>query len=65
MEIYENLDLQDLDGETWKTIEDFPDYSVSNFGRVKRSITDKCNRKLKILKQYFDKCGYLRVVLYK
>ncbi len=65
IKIYENLDIHDLDGETWKVIENFSDYQISNFGRVKRSIKDKCNRKLKILKQYFDRCGYLRVSLYK
>jgi hypothetical protein len=36
VEIYKNLDVNDLDGEVWKVIEDFPDYSVSNLGRVKR-----------------------------
>jgi predicted XRE-type DNA-binding protein len=35
MNIFENLDLKDLDGEIWKVIEYFPDYSVSNLGRVK------------------------------
>jgi predicted XRE-type DNA-binding protein len=33
--VYENLDINNLDGEVWKVIEEFPDYSVSNFGRVK------------------------------
>jgi hypothetical protein len=35
IKIFENLDLQDFDGEIWKVIKDFPDYSVSNLGRVK------------------------------
>ncbi len=35
IEIFNNLNLKDLDGETWKIIKDFPDYKVSNFGRVK------------------------------
>ncbi len=61
--IYENLDLQDLDGEVWKVIEDFPDYTVSNLGRIKRIIPDKYNRKLKVLKQWNHKKGYLTVEL--
>ncbi len=64
MEIYKNLLLEDLDGEIWKTIEDFPDYSVSNIGRIKRIIPDKWNHKLKVLKQ--DKRnGYFYVILCK
>jgi len=34
MEIYENLDLNDLNGEEWKYIEEFEDYQISKFGRV-------------------------------
>jgi len=36
LEIHENLDLEDLDGEIWKEIEGYSgDYFVSNLGRVK------------------------------
>jgi len=36
MEICENLDLNDLDREIWKEIEEYDeDYFVSNLGRVK------------------------------
>lgn len=64
MEIYKNLNLQDLDEEIWKVIEDFSDYSISNIGRVKRIIPDKWNHKLKVLKQ--DKRnGYFYVILCK
>ncbi len=52
MKIYENLDINDLENEIWKDIEEYPDYMVSNFGRVKRIIFDKFNRRLKVLKQY-------------
>jgi len=62
IKIYENLNLQDLDGEVWKVIKDFSDYQVSNIGRVKRVVPDKYNRKLRILKQW--KCkNYLAVEL--
>jgi len=35
IEIFNNLNLKDLDGEIWKIIKDFPYYKISNFGRVK------------------------------
>jgi len=35
MEIYENLDLNDLKNEIWKVIEEFEDYCISDYGRVK------------------------------
>lgn len=43
--------------EIWKTIPDFPDYSVSNEGRVKNKKTER------ILKSCFYKTGYLYVCL--
>ncbi|MFH1482480.1 MAG: NUMOD4 domain-containing protein [Patescibacteria group bacterium] len=49
IEIWENLDLQDLDGEIWKVIEDFPDYMISNLGRVK-SFKKWCGINKRILK---------------
>jgi len=48
MESWKNLNLKNLDGEIWKIIKDFPDYMVSNFGRVK---SFKIYKEGKILKQ--------------
>lgn len=60
MKIFKNLDLKDLESEIWKTIEDFPDYQVSNLGRVKSLKF----RKERVLKQ--QKRGkYLFVILCK
>jgi len=50
MKIYENLDINDLENEIWKTIDGYPDYSVSNLGRVKSLKFGK----EKILKQIKD-----------
>jgi len=61
MEIYENLDLNDLDGEIWKSIKNFEDYQISNLGRVK---SFKCGKE-RILKQNKNKHGYLYVSLSK
>lgn len=44
--------IPDLEGEVWKQIPDFPNYSVSNEGRVKNV---KFNR---LISQHFDKDGY-------
>lgn len=49
MKIYENLDINNLNGEIWKVIKDFPDYQISNYGRVKSFKYNKINGK--ILKQ--------------
>ncbi len=35
IKIFENLDINNLENEVWKVITDFPDYSVSNLGRIK------------------------------
>lgn len=35
MPYWKNLSLIDIPGEIWKTIEEFPDYRISQFGRVK------------------------------
>jgi hypothetical protein len=53
--------------EIWKSIKDFPDYSVSNLGKVKRikSCTASRARVGKILKPGLDGDGYLLVVLWK
>jgi predicted XRE-type DNA-binding protein len=61
MKIYKNLNLQDLNGEIWKVIENFPDYQVSSYGRVKSL---KCRKEL-IIKQHIDSKGYLRTSIYK
>jgi hypothetical protein len=63
MKIYENLNLQDLNGEIWKAIEEFPDYSVSNYGRIKSFKQDKINGK--IMKQYKDEDNYFKINLFK
>jgi len=60
MKIFKNLDLQDLDGEIWKVIKDFPDYSVSNLGRVKSFKYDKINGKIR-KQQKSDKHLFLRL----
>jgi len=48
--------------EIWKTIENFPDYMVSDQGRVK---SFKRYKSGKLLKQWKTKNGYWFVVLYK
>ena len=50
--------------EIWKIIEEYPDYMVSNMGRVK-SLNYNRTGKEKIMKGSQDKDGYLKVVLYK
>jgi len=65
MEIYENLDLENIDGEIWKEIEGFDgDYQVSNLGRVK-SFKKYHGTDVRILIQNEDGGGYLFVNLYK
>lgn len=62
MKIYENLDINDLDGEIWKVIQDFPDYCVSNLGRIKSF--KKCRGiNQKILKLCKNKIEYLFIRL--
>ena len=58
--------------EIWKTIEGYPNYQVSNKGRIKsieRKVKSRYGsiytRKEKILKPQKDKDGYLMVNLYK
>lgn len=66
---YENLDIQDLDGEIWKMDVEFPDkYAVSNLGRIKsldreyvRSDGHIYQFKGRIRKQYFDKRHYFSI----
>lgn len=43
-------DVINMDGEKWIKIKDFPDYSVSNYGRVIRTISRFGNSRIGILK---------------
>lgn len=45
--------------EEWVIIKDFPEYSVSNIGKVKRNITGK------ILKSFVNNRGYEQLTLYR
>jgi hypothetical protein len=60
MKLWENVNDPILENEIWKTIEDFPEYQVSNIGRVK---SFKCHKEM-ILKQSKNS-GYLFVNLCK
>lgn len=77
LKIYENLSLEDMEGEIWKDVVGYEGiYQVSNLGRIK-SLDKRVNvsgflkypttkiRKGKILRQSKDKDGYLKVVLFK
>lgn len=50
--------------EIWKVVEDYPDYMISDFGRVKK-LNYRKSGKDKILKPLKDRYGYLTVNLYK
>jgi hypothetical protein len=64
MKIFENLDINDLDGEIWKDILDYEgDYQVSSIGRIKSFKYDKINGKIR--KQYKDNDNYLTINLSK
>ncbi len=68
MKIYENLDLQDLENEIWKIIENYPDYKISNLGRIKsfKKWHGTNERILKQCKNDIDiESGYFQVNLYK
>jgi hypothetical protein len=54
-----------LPTEVWKVIQEFPDYAVSNLGRVKRTTWDRSNRPPKILKGEPNHAGYTMVALYR
>jgi hypothetical protein len=51
--------------EKWLTIDGFPDYSVSNLGRVRRDFSGRRLDAGEILSQSPNKHGYLRVELWK
>jgi hypothetical protein len=64
MNYYDNLDLNDLDGEIWKDILDYEGlYQISNLGRIK-SLKNNCGINKRILKQSKND-GYFRICLYK
>jgi hypothetical protein len=60
MAIHENLDVRDIPGESWKEFKETnrAKYYVSNLGRIKSVSKNKLNEK--ILKQQFNKHGYLQ-----
>jgi hypothetical protein len=60
--------------EVWKDIEDYPNYQISNFGRVKSKerITNvgiknvkEIKREERILKLFHNKKGYAQTILYR
>ena len=48
-----------FDSETWVAIDDYPNYQISNFARVRNTTTGR------ILKTTKDSGGYLMVILHK
>lgn len=52
MEVYKNKSVENIKGGVWKIIEKFPNYSVSNFGRIKSL------KKNKIISQRLNRDGY-------
>jgi len=69
---WKNLSLIDISGEIWKTIEEFPNYRISQYGRVKSlsrwiKIGQGRNKKLPeiILKSSAPVGHYVMVGLYK
>lgn len=65
-EIYKNLDLNNLEGEEWRDVVGYEGkYQVSSYGRVKSLIDEYGHYREKIMKQCFNKFGYLRVGIRK
>lgn len=69
---YEHLCVEDLPGEKWKPIENYPLYQVSNLGRIKsityeRFISNGYTtfHTAKIMRQTIGKKGYLYVTIYE
>lgn len=63
MEIWENLSLEDMEGEVWKDIKGYEGfYQVSNMGRIK-SLNYNRTKKHRILKQSTSRKEYLSVQL--
>lgn len=44
--------------EIWKLIASFPEYDISSFGRVRRSVPDHNNHRPRILKTWVNNRGY-------
>lgn len=72
MEYFKNLGLENIQGETWVDITNYPYYMCSNFGRVKSLPKEKVRDKVgnfltkeRILRQKITKWGYPSVTLYK
>ena len=51
--------------EHWKVIEEFPDYEVSDKGRIRRRTSAKSTYKGKIKKTFINNVGYECVILHK
>ncbi len=51
--------------ETWRVVSKFPDYAVSNFGRVMRIKALERTRVGKLLTPFVSKLGYLYVSLHR
>ena len=49
--------------EIWKVVPNYPNYYVSNTGKVKSIYKKSYGMKILILKQYLDRYGYLYVRL--
>ncbi len=62
IKIFENLDVNDLDREIWKIIENFPDYQISNFSRIKSL---KFGKEKILLQNRNIKNGYFCINLFK
>lgn len=69
MELWENLQIEDLEEEVWKPIKGYEGlYEVSNLGRVKslpRKTKTKIVKSAKIIKIQKRKCGYIQAKLSK
>lgn len=55
---------EDLDGEVWKSINEYGDYMVSNKGRVKSTSYLGHNGVCRIMKPAVDHKGYMRISLW-
>lgn len=53
------LTLDDLDGELWRNIVGYKEHQISTFGRIKSFYKGR----VKILKPFVDKDGYLQIAL--
>ena len=53
--------IENLPGEEWRDIKDFPNYKVSNMGRVK---SIKQTKEILLKLQYKKRTGYVTIILY-